>query len=273
MIGHYRPTHYALIASLAICVVVMGQRSASAETIDYIKERRELIVCVSPRAEPYSDAILMIERPKYPGIQIDLANELAKKIGVGVKYSWLNFFLQADKVKCDLFMGVPKFKNETPHPFLKKSVSYYSGVKDIFVATKNYKLKGLKDFKGLRVAADTSTLAQDILRKQNSGAELFVSYIEDTKKLDALKKGEIDIALVTNISLGWYQHDNPDFKEVITTPASIIAPNKEYDFALGLHKADEKTIKTFNTYLQELIADGTVKKIFNHYGIDHQLND
>lgn len=259
-----------LTAILAIMSFVTNINSTYAETIDYIKERRELIACVSPRAEPYADAIAMVENPKYPGIQIDLAKALAKKLNVGLSYKWIDGFFRASQVQCDLFMGLPMLsKDDAPHPFLKKSKPYFLN-RIIFVSLKDYKLKNIKDFKGLRVAADTSTTAQDILRHQNSGAELFVSYIEDNDKLEALQKGEIDVALVTSVSLGWYQKEHPGLAPVIT-PVSVIAPTYEYSFVLGLYKADESTVATFDKYINEMVEDNTMKKIFNHYGIKYEI--
>ncbi len=259
-----------LLGALIIPVLSLGVPSVSAETIDYIKERRELIACVSPRAEPYSDAILMLEQPQYPGIQIDLAKELAKKLGVGIKFKWIDFFVRPSQVGCDVFMGLPRVKKvEAPHPFLKKSVPYFH-IKDIFVSNKDFNLTGIKDFSGLRVAANTGTAAQDILRKQNPETELFVSYIEDNDKLNALKRGDVDVALVTTVSLGWYQKQNPGFNPVVT-PASVVAPVSEYNFALGLFRADKPTVATFDSYINELIENGTIKKIFNHYGIKYEV--
>ncbi len=256
---------HLLIVVVFFVLALGGAHPAAGESIDYIKERREFIACVSPRAEPYSDAILMIETPSYPGFQIDMAEKLAKKIGVGLKLSWINSFFNAEKVKCDAFMGLAQLEQEPAHPFLKPTIPYLH-VKSILVSNKDHHLKGLKDFQGLRVAADTSTAVQDILRKQDSGAELFVSYIEDNKKFDALRRGDIDVALVTTVSLGWYQKNHPGFQPVIT-PASVIAPNSEYDFALGLHNADAKTVALFNDYLEEMITSGALEKIFKHYGV------
>lgn len=260
-------TRTRLITALAALLGVSATplTSALAETIDYIKERRELIACVSPRAEPYSDAILQIERPGYAGFHINLAKKLAEKIGVGLKLNWVQPFFNREKVDCDLFMGLAKFKEDTPHPFLKKSIPYMQ-VEDLFVAKKDHGLKGLKDFNGLRVAADTSTAAQDILRKQNSGAELFVSYIEDDKKLRALQEGAVDIAVVTTVSLGWYRKNHPDFAPV-TTSTNIIADNSAYQLTLGLHRADEQTLTLFNDYLKEMLTNGTIARILNHYGL------
>lgn len=248
-------------------MMFFGAHELSAENIDYIKERRELIACVSPRAEPYSDAILQIERPDYPGFNIDIAQRLADKIGVPLTLSWVQPFFNVSKSKCDVFMGVAISDGQDTYPFLKKT-SPYLHVEDIFVAKKDYQLKNIQDFKGLRVAADTNTAAQNILRKNNSGAELFVSYIEDHKKLKALQQDEVDVAVVTSVALGWYQKNHPELK-VKTTKASIIAANSKYKLALGLHNADDKTLALFNSYLTELRESGTLAKILEHYGVRH----
>lgn len=260
----------ALTAIFAILSSVTNSDLVTAETIEFIKERNELIACVSPRAEPYSDAVAMIETPEYPGIQIDLAKSLAKKLNVELSYKWIDGFFRANQVKCDLYMGLPMIsKDDPPHPFLNKTKPYFLN-KIIFVSQNNYKLKNISDFKGLKVAADTSTSAQDVLRHQNSGAELFVSYIEDSDKLEALQMGKIDVALVTSVSLGWYQKTHPEFKPVIT-PVSIITPVDEFSFVLGLYESNQATLATFNKLLNEMIEDNTIKKIFNHYGIKYEI--
>ncbi len=262
--------HLFLLVTILASTLAFGTKSSSAETIAYIKEARELIVCASPRAEPLSDVINIIETPKYPGIHIDFANSLAKKINVSIKFKWIDFFFRPEQVKCDVFMGIPSItKNDPPHPFLKKSISYVR-VKKFFVSLKDYNLKSIKSFKGLRVAAHTGSAVQDILRNKNSGAKLLVSYLEDNKKLDALIKGDVDVALVTSINLGWYKKNHPSFKP-ITISTKIVAQISEYSYTLGLHKADQSTVQIFNNHITEMINDGSLKKIFEHYGVKYEI--
>ncbi len=256
--------------SLSLCFMFLAaqQTPLRADNMRNIEAKGEFEICVSPDAMPLSS--LDVEHENKPlGIQIDIGKELARRMKVSLKTSWISMRYHAKYTECDAFLGVGRLKGEIENPYLKKTIPYFKV--ELLLATRpGTDLKNIEDFKTKRVAVDNGSLIHDSLRKK-SEAEIFVSYLTDEKRLKALGNNEVDVAQVTNLGLGWFLKNNPGFK-VHTTSSKIIAKVFEYDYAFGLRRADRMTVRDFNDYITAMIEDGTLEKIFANYGIQYEVN-
>lgn len=260
-----------LLASLTLssCILFSGivATTLHAENMRNIEKKGEFEICVSPRAMPFSD-LLEEQAGRLPGLQIDIGKEVAKRLKVELKTSWLSYRYQAKYTTCDAFPGVARLKNEPENLYLKKTVPYFKV--ELLLATRpGTTLKSIEDFRDKRVAVSHGSLVHDVLRKK--GIEVFVSYTTDEKKLKALEKNEIDVALVSNIGLGWYLKNNPGLKYQ-TISSKVVAKKYEYDYAFGLRRADFMTVRDFNDIITAMIDDGSFERIFNRYGIEYKVN-
>lgn len=233
-----------------------------------IERKGEFEICVNPRAMPLSDLIEQQEG-RQPGIQIEIGKELAKRLKVDLKLSWLSYRYQAKYTKCDAFLGVGRIKGEPDNPYLKKTIPFFTV--ELLLATRpGEDLKTAADLKGKRLALDNGSIVHHQLRN-NKDIEIFVSYTTAEKKLMALKNNEVDIALVSNLGFGWFKKNHPDI-EIQTVSSKLIAETYEYDYAFGLRRADRMTARDFNDLIEAMIEDGSLKKIFASYGIDYKVN-
>lgn len=242
---------------------------ANADNMRDIARKGEFEICVSPRAMPLSD-LLEAEAGRQPGIQIDIGKELAKRLKVSLKTSWLSYRYHAKYTKCDAFLGVARLKGEPENLYLKKTIPFFKV--ELLLATRSgTNISSADDLTGKRIAVDNGSLVHDQLREKG-GAEIFVSYTTDEKKLDALLNNEVDVALVSNLGLGWYQKTHPQAAAIKTNSSKLIAETYEYDYAFGLRRADRMTARDFNDLIEAMIEDGSFKKIFESYGIDYKVN-
>lgn len=257
----------AALPLLALPLLAMAP-PAKADNMRDIARKGEFEICVNPRAMPLSD-LLEAEAGRQPGIQIDIGKELAKRLKVSLKTSWLSYRYLAKYTNCDAFLGVARLKGEPDNQYLKKTIPFFKV--ELLLATRPGTTIAIADeLTGKRIAVDNGSLVHDQLREKG-GAEIFVSYTTDEKKLDALLNNEVDVALVSNLGLGWYKKTHPQ-AAINTSSSKLIAETYEYDYAFGLRRADRMTARDFNDIITAMIEDGSFKKIFESYGIDYKVN-
>ena len=93
-------------------------------------------------------------------------------------------------------------------------------------------------------------------------------YANDLEIMDALSRGEISAAAVVNTYAGWYVHLQPNDGVKL---ASGYTPESDlrWNVALGLRNADQPLVDAVNDILWRRMADGSIKAIFDRYGVPY----
>jgi len=81
---------------LGFCLSVLAP-SVQARTLEEVKAMGSVLVCASPEALPYASS-----KPGPQGFQIELAQEIAKGLGVSLSMEWILPRRRANVVNCDL---------------------------------------------------------------------------------------------------------------------------------------------------------------------------
>ncbi len=249
-----------LITIKKICILSLALLSpiTVAERIEHIQSTGEIELCVHPDQMPFS---LRAERPK--GFQVDMAKAIAQKLDVSLNVSWIRPRRQAKKTGCDFYTGVAN---------LGKGDSKYMHISDTYmrlefkVVTRNgdHDIKTIDDLKTKVVGVSPGSIASHTL--SDSGVNLAYRFRDEASRLQALADGLIDAAIVTNVSSGWFQKNNGNVFNVVDAEEVLSVP-LNYNYSLGLRKADENTKQAFNKILLEMKTDGTLMDIFDKYGI------
>ena len=256
-----KPVAIGFGAALALALALANSffaGPAAAASIDRIQKRGVLEVCVNPDAMPFSS----IQDGEH-GLHIDLAKAFARELGVSAKFSWVNYRYQAKYTQCDAFMGVGVLGGEDDGPV--KKTKPFLRYETVLATRPDQKITALENLDGLRVATQSGSLAH--VTMLNRPIDVRVSLLDDTKILDAVDKGEIDVGVVSNFGLGWYLKTHPD-KSFSRSPASIVQTKTGYMIAVGMRKADAHTLELANAAIDRLIASGEMKKIFEAYGLE-----
>ena len=74
------------IAVLVVAAVLLGAPAADAASLSAVKERGAFVVCAHPDALPYSSQERVL-----PGFQIEIADAIAKQLGVRLRTEWIVF--------------------------------------------------------------------------------------------------------------------------------------------------------------------------------------
>ena len=85
--------------------------------------------------------------------------------------------------------------------------------------------------------------------------------------VEALGKGELDAALVTPTTIGYYNFVHKD-SPVTLVPAYESTPELRWEIAVGMRKADDALVSAVNQAIEHMLAQGTVRQIYAGYGIE-----
>ena len=198
--------HYTTlwIAFLILPIFMLHHANADS-TLDEIRAKGVLTVCMDVRNLPYSNA-----DPELPGLYVEIAHLLAEELGVKLELHWLNTLrdsLLADMIRghCDCVIGVPIEERAMSEAIqLGKNVDFstpFYGTGYVLVKQKSNQVspKTLEDIKLETIGTEAGSIASDVLRQMGYNRRVYRSQIA---VLDALKKGQIAYACVWS-NIGW----------------------------------------------------------------------
>ena len=198
--------HYIFLwVALFTCLVLILPNANANNTLEEIKKKGVLTVCMDVRNLPYSNA-----DPELPGLNVEIAHLLAEELGVELELHWLNTLrdsLLADMLRghCDCVIGIPIEERAMSESIqLGKRVDFskpYYGTGYVLVKRKSNQQspKTLEDIKSETIGAEGGSIASDVLRQQGYNRRVYGSQIA---VLNALQKGQIAYGCVW-ANAGW----------------------------------------------------------------------
>ena len=196
------------------------------------------------------------------GSDIDLGNEIAKRLGVKAEFANTPFdgIIPALQAKhCDAILS--QLFDKPARREVVDFVDYMYSSQALLVDKGNPKnIKSLDDLSGVKVAAENGTTIQSLIEEQNkkfaeagkAPANLVV-YPKDTDALQALQIHQVDVYGTTLESAGYYILKAPDVFEVAGGPfAKILTGIATRKGETEMHDAIQKAydaIKADGTHL------------------------
>jgi len=234
------------VALLAALGLLASTASLSARPLSSIKERGRLLVCANPNALPFA-----AKAGGRHGVQLELelAQALADQLGVALEVGWVVFPNQIFSVDCDIVLdsivdaeaqGERHVKLSRPYQQSGVALAFRPGVAPVASYPE------LKP--GLRIGTMVGSIARVYLGKRDIAT---IPFTFEDEMVDALGKGEIDVAAVSRMAFAG-------------------VPDLNWSVAVGMRKADDALVDSVNTALGKLLADGTVHRIYAGYGIEQQ---
>jgi ABC-type amino acid transport substrate-binding protein len=252
-----------VLSAVVMLFAAAFSRAAEARTLQAIHARGSLTVCANPNALPFSS-----KTGERRGFELELAEAMAKELGVGLEVGWVVFPFQMGRVDCDLVFDAIADPQVADEAHVRLSKPY--NVSGVAIAVRPG-LSGINGFADLkkeqRIGALVGSLAR--VRLGQKGIPTIPFTFED-ELVEAVGKGELDAALVTPATVGYYNLLHKD-AALTMVPAYESTPELRWAIAVGLRKADDALLNAVNDALERLLAQGTVKRIYASYGIDQTL--
>jgi polar amino acid transport system substrate-binding protein len=245
-------------AWLALAIFCLAGFQARAGNLEHIRSSHELEVCAHPDLLPFS-------RQSDPpsGFQIELAQALADRLEVALQVSWIISKRSAAKTGCDLYAGVARI-GDAPSPYLKLTDAFMRMESVLVTAPDTGIVRSVADLQGMTVGVSPGSVAAH--RLYQSGIATASRFLDESKRLESLASHDIDAAIVSRLSAGWFAREKgialqfTDAERLLDTPLN-------YDYAIGLRKADQQTLDQFNRLLADMKADGSLAQLFERHGL------
>ena len=249
----------ALKLGAAIALLLLSIATALPRSLQTITERGTLTLCANPDALPWASKTGTV-----PGFQVELAEDLAKRLGVSLTRQWVISAFQYRRVDCDVVFDAIANKGASVEAGLRLSRPYQrSGV---VLALRNE--SGAASLAGLaaghRVGVLVGSLAAMMLGKRAIATTPFVL---EGELIAALASSEIEAAAITPIAIGWYNMVHPQ-AHVRMIAAFADDPDLNWNLAVGMIGPDDKLRQQIDAALEQMLADGTIARIYARYGIE-----
>lgn len=219
-------------------------------SLDRVKKAGKLMVAVDTTYPPME----YVEGDKTVGYDVDLANELGKKMGVKVEFvkvDWNGIITGLVSKRYDVIMSSMNITEER-----LKEVNFveYARMSQVFVAKKGVSIKTEADLAGKTVLVQDGTTSHDYAKTVKSVKEI-ISYGGATEAFQALKNGKGEVVIIDEpVGLYYAAKDAATFaitgRAMEPEPVGIAIRKEDKDLAAALEKA-----------LADAKADGSYKKI------------
>lgn len=193
------------------------------------------------------------------GFDADVAKEVAKRLGKKdaqfVSNDWTGIFDALETKKFDVIISSVSITKERQekHSLTKP----YIANKQVIVTKKNNeKIKKPEDLKTANVGSQQGTTSEDFCKEElKLSGDKYKTYPVVTQPFDDLSAGRLDAVVVDIVVAKYYLANNKDTYKLVweSTDAEPMA--------LCFKKSDGQTRDKANKILDDMQADGTMKKI------------
>lgn len=253
------PLTLLMFAFVAVAVPVKAAEPAIGG-----EPSHELRICVDPDNPPLSQNRVGAQ----PGFDVEVGQAIAGWLQMRARLVWIDTTYGGKALRrsllanrCDVFMGLPVDAAAGTGDALTFSVPYYSTGYTLIHAQGRSAVT--PDLRNERIGVERQSGAH--MRLEQNGSHLVV-YGNQREVLDAVARGEVDVGAV------WL----PDVDRLLqgqgralAQEASGTAPAQQlrWNIAIGVRGADSDLRAAVSRAVEELLAEGRIKAIFDRYAV------
>ncbi|HEV8255478.1 MAG TPA: transporter substrate-binding domain-containing protein [Casimicrobiaceae bacterium] len=246
-----------LIVLLSIVALPLA---AAAGTLEDVKKRGELIVGVRYDMPPFGS---VDQQGSVRGIDIELAKQIANKLGVGIKFQQVTAQTRIPMLingNVDL-IAAGMAKTEERAKVVQFS-SIYIETGTVFLVLKDSPIRSWQDVKGKTVATVQGSSYLGLLRQKTTDFQS-LAFQEYPQAILAVEQGRADTLMVEDATAVNLIKGREDKFKLVGRPRDFEA----YEVGLGMRKNDEEWVKYVNQVLSDLWKSGELKRIVAPYGL------
>ena len=232
--------------------------AVEARSLDTIRSVGAIGLCAHPNSLPFAS-----KAGDPPGFQVEMGQALARELGVSLKLDWIITQYQIRSADCDIMMDVIADREAQGETHLRISKPYYRTGVALAVPSESK----LTSFKSLdehtKVGVQVGSMAAMIISQRHVPTSTFGFEVDS---LEALINHEIDAAAVTPTIAAYFNLTHPD-SAIRILGLDESEANLNWNVAVGMVRPDERLRDAIEGALERLRADGTVDRIYGHYGV------
>jgi polar amino acid transport system substrate-binding protein len=244
-----------VVTAATLVAASISNRAQGASTLDEVKARGKMIVGVRFDSPPFGS---LDATGKVVGFDIELINDIARRLGVAIEHVQVTAktripMLESGKI--DILAASLTHSRERDR-VIDFSISYLLDGQRLMVK-KGSSIRGVGDLKGKTVSAVQGSYNEALIRKLAPEARVLV-FQEYPQAFLALKQGLADAFTTIGTILEATAKKDPDFEMV----GELLSSEP---IAFGMRENDSKWRDAINFALQDMVADGTYKQIFDRH--------
>lgn len=255
----------SLVGGLAGCSGKSNQANNAGTTVpknllETIKSQGKILIGTEGTYAPFT---FHDKDGKLTGFDVDIANEVAKRLGVKAEFvetKWDGMFAGLDAKRFDMIVNEVGIKPDRQAKY-DFSDPYITSRAVLVVAKDNNSITKFEDLKGKKAAQSLTSNYADIAR--TNGAEI-VTADGFNQSIDLLLSKRADATV--NDSLSYYDM----LKQKPDTAVKIAAEQKDAGSSgIMFRKGNKELVDAVNKALADMKADGTYKTISERwFGVD-----
>ena len=248
-------TAFALALVMALGLLAgCGSSNSDTNTSGDDAAKTKLVVATSPDFPPFES----LEGGEVVGIEVDILNKVAEKMGMELDIQQMDFDSVIPGVQAGKFdVGMSGITVTDKRKENVDFSSVYFMAAQAIVVTDGSSITGKADLEGKKVSVQTGTTAEEYC--MGNGYEV-LAFTANNDAAAALTSGKVDAWVVDNeVALAMA----PELGLTVLDEAMTSEP-----YAFAFQKGSE-LVTPFNEALNALLSDGAVEQIFQQYGVTY----
>lgn len=243
-------------SATASAAVSASSAAAADSSLADIKKKGNIVLGLDDAFPPMG---FKDESGKIVGFDIDLATEVAKRMGVELKtqpIDWNSKEMELNNKNIDVIWNGFSISDERKKTILFSN-PYMENMQIVVVLDKS-KVQKLDDLKGKQVAVQDGSSAQDALKSADPDLLATIKQVDFKDNVTALmdlKNGNVDAVAMDSVVADYYtSKEAGTYRELPDT----LAPEK---YGVGFRLNDKSFCDEVNKQLDAMVTDGTFKTI------------
>ncbi|MGX7106738.1 transporter substrate-binding domain-containing protein [Hutsoniella sourekii] len=251
-----------ILLLLVLAFVPINQ--AKAITVEEIKDRGEIVMGTSADFPPFEWVVLEDGKEKEVGVDIELAQKIAEKLGVQLKVVNTSFdsLVQSVKTgKVDMVLAGMAYTEERAKEVAFSEV-YYSNANQ-FVTSKEIAdhFQSFEDIEKHRVGVQKGSIQEGLAKEFIPKAELTMMS-DNPDLIQAILVNRLDLALFDSLVAQQFVAQHPD---KLTILSDLEIENQDQGISVVTAKESQDLLAVINEVLKEQMAEGTIDQWVDHY--------
>ncbi len=271
--NYFKKALFGMIVSvLLVCLVMVTgcgepaqkkpeQKAKTVELgkLEKIKKAGKLIVGTSAEYPPYEFHLLKDKQSELVGLDIDIANSIAKSLGVELEIKDIVFHqlfqaLNSDEVDLVIAGLMPSEKRKNIVDF---SNVYYHALQNMVIRDSDKgKITCVGDLRGKKIGTQKGSIQGDMVRKVAEASE-FLEMDTIDELIEALKTQQLDAVILEKPVADSYVFRNKDLINIECTGEKGDL-GLQFGSAIAIKKGNSDLLAEVNTILEKLKTENKI---------------
>jgi polar amino acid transport system substrate-binding protein len=269
---HYNIKYLFSIVSIFLSTGIFAESS----TLEKILQSKTLIVSVNKFYEPF---YIADSNPQYPGLDVEIANEYAKYLGVNLKILPLRDFddhsnnlikgnthiaiaaISTSLSRSKLVAFTDPYLFTSPAGLVNKNILPPEPEGQIITSIPFRSLTDLTMLSGISFSVRSNTTNHSWLKKNFTKFPIF-SYLDDYRAINELRKNNVNVYVADTYRIQAMLQKEPTLK---SNYLPLLSQVQEEHIAMAVQQGDIEFLYNLNFFIREIRRNGWLNQRINKY--------